>query len=104
MFTLGQSILEQMEKDEGIRIATIRIFNYAFTMGQMILQLSMIFQSFRKGDLINIKCFRNPRYLDNPQEVVKMSLMPFLLVMLICEPVTRYFCDGVVPPLVSPLS
>ena len=52
MFTLGQSILEQMEKDEEIRIA--------FTRGKMSFQRIV---SFRKGDLVKIKCFRIPRYV-----------------------------------------
>ena len=65
------------KKTDEIRIAilVIRIFNYVFTMGQMIFQhIRKIFQSFRKGDLIKL------------QGIWTTGKM-FLLIMLIFEPV-----------------
>ena len=54
---------EQMEMTKEIRTAILIrcFFNNVLTMGQMILQhTSMIFKSFRKGELINIIRFRIP--------------------------------------------
>jgi len=99
LFIISQSILEQLEKDDNIRIAilAIRIFNYVFTMGQMIYQhASRIVTAFRKGDLVKIKCMKVPKYLDNWQEVANLVLMILLLIMLSFEPVIRCLSEETV--------